>query len=556
MSKLEAQKALEQRTEALGAALLEPYDDPTRRKSQASVIVEFCGDFDLFRADDEAYAAVMIEGRRQTVALRSMAMRHELSRRYYQATKSVAGKQAIEDALGVLTGRAIHEGGNRPVHTRIAAFNNDIFIDLCDEAWRAIHVNSSGWRIVNEPPVHFIRRRGMLPLPDPRHGGTVNDLRRFINVADDTDFRRIVGWLVQGLRPRGPYPILALNGEQGSAKSTASRLVRSLIDPNAVMLRTAPRDERDLVISARNGWCLAFDNLSGLPPWLSDSLCRLSTGGGFSARQLYSDADEILIDVSRPVVINGLDAIATRPDLADRSVVVTLELIQDCHRRTEGALWREFAAAAPGILGALLDATACALANVHSVRLAILPRMADHAVWLEAASPALNWPPGQYVDEYIRARNAIVASAADASPVSSMLMSFIDKCGSWSGTASALLAELNREADSQVTRSRQWPNNAIAMGNEITRQAPALRARGYTVERLPGHKNGRLIKLGLIDKSLSPSSSRVPSSAVEGGTDGDGGDDVLRTIPKFVRTPEAPDSGFATRAAHERIAVL
>jgi hypothetical protein len=91
--------------------------------------------------------------------------------------------------------------------------------------------------------------------------------------------------------PSGTYPVLVLHGEQGRAKSTTSRILRALDDPSSAPLGAEPRDSRDLIIAATNGWIIGLDNLSHLSPWLSDSLCRLAIGGGFSRRELYMDAD-------------------------------------------------------------------------------------------------------------------------------------------------------------------------------------------------------------------------------------------------------------------------
>ena len=128
----------------------------------------------------------------------------------------------------------------------------------------------------------------MLALPYPERGGNINELRPFVNVATVQDFHLMVAYQLAAMRPMGPYPIMVLTGEQGSAKSTAARVNRSLVDPNTSPLRSAPREERDLMISAINSWMLVFDNLSGIPPWLSESFCRLSTGGGISNRELYT----------------------------------------------------------------------------------------------------------------------------------------------------------------------------------------------------------------------------------------------------------------------------
>src|SRR5262249_18831070 len=144
-------------------------------------------------------------------------------------------------------------------------------------------------------------------------------------------------------------------GEQGSAKSTTTRVAAALIDPCS-LLRSMSRDEHSLAIAANKSWVVTIDNLSGLPPWMSDALCRLATGGGFAQRTKYSDDDETIFRATRPIVLNGIDDIAERPDLLDRAIVLNLPRITTDQRRTEQEFWGLFAAAAPKILGALLDA--------------------------------------------------------------------------------------------------------------------------------------------------------------------------------------------------------
>jgi hypothetical protein len=120
--------------------------------------------------------------------------------------------------------------------------------------------------------------------------------------------KRFQAWLRQQYAARGrPYPVLAIAGEQGSAKTVLSKLLRAVIDPSVAPVRTLPRDERELFIAASNGHILAFDNLSGLPLWLSDTLCRLTSGGAFSTRRLFTDQDEILFAAARPVILSGIE---------------------------------------------------------------------------------------------------------------------------------------------------------------------------------------------------------------------------------------------------------
>jgi len=223
----------------------------------------------------------------------------------------------------VLEGLALNDGPLCKVHRRTADVNGTIFIDLANESREIVEVTRAGWRVVSEAPVKFIRPNGLLALPRPVAGGNIDELRPFFNLKEEHHFKLLVAWLIAALRPRGPYPVLNLQAEHGAGKSTASRFARALVDPNVSPIRSAPRETRDLAIACIHSHVLAYDNLSGVPIWLSDALCRVATGGGFSTRSLYTDDEEVIFDAVRPIIVNGIDDIATRPDLADRCLLIT-----------------------------------------------------------------------------------------------------------------------------------------------------------------------------------------------------------------------------------------
>src|SRR6266478_9829905 len=174
----------------------------------------------------------------------------------------------------------------------------------------------------------------MLPLPVPEPGGSIEALVPLLNLGSRNELVLTVMWLLATLRSRGPYPVLAMSGEQGSAKTVLSKLLKALIDPNAAPVRALAREERELMIAANNGYLLAFDNLSGLPFWLSDALCRLASGGSFAVRRLYSDDEEVLFQAARPILLNGIEDVISRPDLGDRAIFLTLAPIGEVQRRS------------------------------------------------------------------------------------------------------------------------------------------------------------------------------------------------------------------------------
>jgi hypothetical protein len=316
-----------------------------------------------------------------------------------------------------------------------------------------------------------------------------------------------------------------LSGEQGSAKSTFAAILRALLDPNSAPLRALPREDRDLFIAANNGHVLAFDNVSGLPPWISDTLCRLATGGGFAVRQLYTDQDEVLFDATRPAILNGIEDVVTRPDLADRAIFLTLEPIPEHQRRPEREFWAEFELERPEILGALLDAIVLGLRRLPEIRLEKLPRMADFALWGIACEGAL-WEKGTFWRAYTGNREEAVETIIDADPVASAVRSLVATQTVWTGTASDLLGALGHVAGETLRKAKTWPATPRALSGRLRRAATFLRKTGIEISfSKEGRARTRSIRISMAadDAGARPSTSSTRSAASDRGdldTDG------------------------------------
>src|SRR5436190_20348812 len=179
-------------------------------------------------ADGATYADLITDGHRETCGIRSKRFRTWVRRCYYKATGTAAGAAVIASALDLLEARAQFDSPERVIHTRVAEHADRLYLDLADQHWRAVAIGADGWRVLACPPVRFRRSPGMAPLPVPERGGTIEALRPFLNLSNQNDFVLSIAWLLAALRPRGPYPLLAISGEQGSAKTVRSKVLRAL----------------------------------------------------------------------------------------------------------------------------------------------------------------------------------------------------------------------------------------------------------------------------------------------------------------------------------------
>jgi hypothetical protein len=470
-------------------------------------------------AGGTAFADVAIGGHRETWPIRSKRFRAFLRRSYYQATGEAASAAEIRSALDLLEARAQFDGPEQTVHIRTAEHDGHIYIDLADEHWRAVDIGPDGWRVIGSPPVRFRRPAGMLPLPVPERGGSIETLRSFINLPSRNDFVLIVAWLLAALRAGGPYPLLAISGEQGSAKTVLSKVLKALIDPNAAPVRALSREERELMIAANNGYLLAFDNLSGLPVWLSDALCRLATGGSFAVRQLYTDDEEMLFEAARPILLNGIEEVVSRPDLGDRAIFLTLTPIRETQRRPENELWREFEMARPGILGALLDAVVHGLRALGGVEPDRLPRMADFVIWVTACERAL-WPASTFAHAYAANRRAAIDNIIEADPVASRIRAIMAHRTIWTGNASDLL-RLCSEGGEGISFGSGWAKTPRTLASRLRRAQTFLRTLGIEITfSREGRTGTRMISMSTNAENCVSTVSIVGAAR----TNGSGGD--------------------------------
>ncbi len=418
----------------------------------------------------------------ETRRLDSRQFKDWLIAAFYQSSKTSPREQSLREAMSTLTGIGRFQGQCSPVWIRVGLHEGAYYLDLGEPGkGRAVKVTADSWTVVSHPPVRFFRPETLLPLPEPKRGGSLADLWRLTNIPRDNHLLT-TAWLMECLRPDTPFPVLEIIGEQGSAKSTTQTLLRRLIDPNACDLRGAPKSVEDLFVSAGTNWVGSFENISHLSAALQDALCILSTGGGFAKRKLYSDSDEIVINVKRPVVLNGIAASITAQDLIDRTI--TVEVPRIIGRKQSNELWAEFDRLHGSLLGGLLTLFAATLRRMPRVSVPAdeMPRLAEFALLGVSLAVATNRPASAFLGEFRASRAESIARTIDANPVASAI---IDLCGSdgfcgITGSAKDLMEAVS--VCRQVGES--WPRSPKGFADALRRAAPALRQMGIECRSL------------------------------------------------------------------------
>lgn len=464
-------------------------DEKRARRSQAAMLVDSATTrYALGISEQDEPFGTLKERPHIALTLRGgKSMRADLARRYFEEHDQVPSQQALSDALMVCEGRAAQQPPTK-LHLRVAEHVGCVYIDMGDTAGRVIELSGGDWEVTDSAPVVFRRSKLTGVLPHPQLG-ELSTLWNYVPV-DDADRPLLLAWMVAALiAPDAPHPVLFFDAEQGALKSSSTRRIVDLVDPSPVPLRKEPRDPDQWVTAASASWIVALDNVSGeMSGWLSDALCRASTGDGDVRRALYTDSDVSVVAFRRCAIINGVDIIVRRGDLAER--LLRMQLKRPEKRRDETELAAQWQRDRPRILGALLTLAADVLHRLPSVEVVDPPRMADYARVL-AGVDEVQGTSG--LSRYREQSRLMAADTLDDSFIAALIEHRLDISEVPSGTVLKVLTPTDRD----WKRPRDWPKNARAVTALLTRNAPALRAEGWAVDDDGGH-NKRNTKLWTI----------------------------------------------------------
>ncbi|MEI6334299.1 MAG: hypothetical protein WCS87_07045 [Methylococcaceae bacterium] len=461
--------------------------DGDKQDSAAAELIELVmGEGTLFFDDqaDKAFVSVEIKGVENTLAIGGKGFVDWVSYAYYTATKggNLTGKSASEAAIKqagfALSGIAKHDGETVQVHLRVADKNGGHYIFIGDDDLKVIEVLPTGWHVTNEAPVKFWMPGSMQSLPMPTKGGDLSQLWDFVNIPE-SDRLLVLAWMLESFRANTPKPILALTGTQGSAKSSTQDKIRQLIDNNSVNLRSAPKNVEDVFVAAGCGWLVSYENLSHMTPAIQDACCTLATGGGYSSRRLYTNDEENIIDVKRPIICNSIPSVLTAQDVTDRAI--TLELPRIAYRE-ESEINASWDKAKPSIFGGLLDLFVKTLAMMPKVILVNPPRMADFTRLGEAMAQAQGHAPGTFDTLYKANRSEGISRALEASPVAVAVMELVDEHAGLSSTVFfGTMKDLLLTLEKYKQESNAWPKSGKGLGDVLRRQQPALLSLGIEI---------------------------------------------------------------------------
>ncbi|MFK4896685.1 hypothetical protein ACI1TH_07155 [Lactococcus petauri] len=401
-------------------------DEPPTNSSFATKVRNFIEKQDIEFAVDKAkkpFARVKINEHFEIFSVESQPFKDYLLEILENNFKTVIPVTTLDTALSSISSKARRSNTTKVVAVRVYFDTgvNKIYLDLCNNNWETIEIDSSGWRVCNDCPIWFQRFDDMDKIPKPctvsNTVESLHKLKKFINYTTEDNFDLIVCWLLSNLLSDIGTPLLVLQGSQGVGKSLSSEFLRSIFDPAKQLKSTAlAKKSADIIIQVSQSRVTVYDNLSSkaLTPEISDLLCCIATNSASARRSLYTNSDLTIFKLGASLILNGIDELATRADLLDRSIIINLEPVSNRERET--VLRTNFEQERAEITGALLNIISYSLAHIEDSNFkSNLFRFTDLGTIMDAASPALDWNPNHFkniVEQNMKASNKSLAQSS------------------------------------------------------------------------------------------------------------------------------------------------
>lgn len=447
----------------------------------------------------EPYVCIDSQNSSKAIKLKSRTFKNFLAKRFYEETGQAPPPEAFVQALAQLEAEASFSGETRPVELRLGRYEDSIYYDLHASNGAVVEIDANGWGVCQSSPIFFVSTSNMKSQCTPAEQGSLKKLLKHVRFKSKADKLLYLVYIVTCFIPDIPHPVLIFAGEKGAAKSTSTRITRSIVDPAVRDISSMPNGVHDLAISLQNNYMPAYDNLTSISVKISDLLCTASTGGGFSTRKFFTDDEETIFSFLRCLVLNGINVVATKADLLDRSLILELDRIDESERKAEKQIIQAFEQDKPEILSGLFSVLSRAIEIYPQVELSSLPRMADFAQWGYAVAEAIQEGYGRaFLNAYKRNISMASEEAVSAHPVASAIIALMKQTPFWEGPVSDLLDELEYIASREKidTRTKEWPKAPHALSRRIREVKSNLKSCGIEIEI----RHGGDFKVATVEK--------------------------------------------------------
>lgn len=441
-----------------------------------------------YNDENRAFIKLRINNHYEVYPLDSMQFHDYVYELYDTQEDAVLNKATYEAVVESLGARARIRGSKQLIALRTAKFNDTIYLSLCDDNWTIIEIDKDGWRVSLDSPVWFFRTNDMdaLPMPTMTKTRDIELLKKYVNYGSEADFSLMVSFLLSSFMYQVSRPILILQGTAGVGKSFTSEILRTIVDPakqKKSISRARPTVD-SLALDVSRQSVVVYDNFSdgAVTPEVSDMFCTIATNQAYSKRALYTNSDEILVKLGRAVIINGIDDLAKRHDLLDRSIVLDLPPLVT--RQSEVSLRENFKKDHPKILGHLLNVLSDSLKHEGESDYSD-SRMTDFTRMVENAHRSLNWDKHYFRHVYKENRDKASLKTIESNPFISSIVELMEGYDKRRFKKTDLLTEIGK-LDSVAWKD--MGNGVIPSNRKVSarlkRDVPLLKTVGISYKEI------------------------------------------------------------------------
>lgn len=464
----------------------------------------------------EVFVSVQISDHVETLPIDGNRFEKLIIKECYENNISQVNKDKIKNIVDIIKTKIefASEVTKKTLSLRVARIGDNYVYDLANQKWEIIEITPEDWNVIpNSDPI-FRRFKNNSSQVYPNKKYSESCIQRFfelLNIPGTKERLLLTAYIVSLFIPNIPKPILVIHGGKGAAKTTTFELIKKIVDPGIVDTLSFPKEANELIQVLSHSYVSYFDNISKIPDLLSDLLCRVVTGSGFSKRKLYTDDDDISYNFKRCIGINGINLASVKPDFLDRSIIIEVNSIHKKKRRKEQDIKNEFNQLLPDILGWIFDLLVKVLKyrkeNPEKIKLQEYPRMADFAEFGEIIARCSGHQDGEFMNAYFENIDIQNDEVIEASLVAKTILEFMEDKESWSGSVTLLLNLLTDclgDENERLKKSNSWITTPNVLSRRIKELEPTLNEKGIEIIRTyDNKKKSRVITITNVEKLSS-----------------------------------------------------
>lgn len=465
------------------------------KETQEEIILGIADKLDIYRTNmDEVYVKLNINNRISHLNVGSDKFKRWITLEYYSKTKRMPSTENIGKAVNLIKAKSMLQD-QVTIGKRCSVIDENIYYDLMNNKGEVVKVSKDGWTITTNSECIFDSNTSMKEQVRPIEYESLDILDKYFRYKDTNHLILQKIALVSLFIDNIQRPICVLHGEKGSAKTSTMKLIRNIVDPSSVPTTSLPRTVDDLAVTLSNQYLICFDNIDRISNDISDLLCTAVTGGGYAKRKLYTDSEQQVMYFKKGIVLNGINVVATRPDLLDRCILLELERIPSSERIGENELNKRIEEDMPKILGAIFTIISKAMNKYKSIKLKDLGRLTDFTRWGYAIAEVSGIGGDVFLKAYLNNQNDSNYEAIQSNPVGEAIIKFMESNRKWDGTSTELLKELIKVAEEENINvsSSGWPKAANSLSRRLNEIKSNLQDIGISIQIVKGKERKIII---------------------------------------------------------------